>query len=226
MDKPKYNLSTKRMAIDKANASLFIAVAVAAFVVTFSIVASKALLDQRAYQARVIQKKELARDTLNDNIAAVETLNSSYQEFANAEVNVLGGNPNGKGDKDGENPRIVLDALPSKYDFPALTTSIEKLLKDNNYTITQITGTDEEVNQAANQGSDAPTPVEMPFTVEVASSAGGAKRMVQLFERSIRPFQVQKLQVTGEGGSLNVTITGKSYFQPAKQLNVRNEVVK
>jgi len=226
MKPPKYHFSTKRIAIDKAQTTLFLSVAIAAFIVTFSIVACKALLDQRAYQARVIHKKEQARDTLQANIEAVGALNSSYQEFANAQVNVLGGSPNGKGDKDGENPRIVLDALPSKYDFPALTTSIEKLLKDNNFKLTNITGTDDEISQSANQSSDAPTPVDMPFTAEAEATARDAKRMVQLFERSIRPFQVQKLQITKESDNLKIIITGKSYFQPAKTLTVKSEVVK
>lgn len=219
-------LSTKRIAIDKANASLIVIVAVSAFVVMFSLVASKALLDQRAYQGKVISKKELARDTLQQNISAVDTLNTSYQEFANAEVNVLGGNPEGKGDRDGENPRIVLDALPSNYDFPALTTSIEKLLKDNNFRLSNITGTDDEVAQAANTSSEAPTPIEIPFTVEAIVPSNGAQHMVELFERSIRPFHIRKLELTEQDGKLQITLTGKTFFQPGKSLNVKSEVVK
>jgi hypothetical protein len=218
--------SPKRAAIDKANARLLTIVAITVFIAIFSLVASKALLDQRAYQARVIAKKEQARDTLKDNIAAVETLNSSYQEFANSSVNVLGGSPSGKGDKDGENPRIVLDALPSKYDFPALTTSIEKLLKDNNISLDGITGTDDEVAQSANVSSDSPTPSEIPFTIEANTSANKSKDLVELFERSIRPFKIKKLQITGEGGQLKVTLDGVTYYQPSKTLSVRNEVVK
>lgn len=219
-------LSTKRIAIDKANASLIVIVAVSAFIVMFSLVACKALLDQRAYQGRVIDKKELARDTLQQNIAAVDTLNVSYQEFANSEVNVLGGSSDGKGDRDGENPRIVLDALPSKYDFPALTTSIEKLLKESNFKLSNITGTDDEVAQAENASSDSPVPVEIPFTVEAQVPSSGAKSMVELFERSIRPFHIRKVELTQQNGQLMITLTGKTYFQPGKSLNVRSEVVK
>ncbi len=222
----KLKVSKKQLAIDKANATLFIAVAVAAFVVTFSVVASKVLLDQRAYQARVISKKEQARDTLEKNITTAEALNTSYQEFANSSVNVLGGNPSGNGDKDGPNPRIVLDALPSEYDFPALATSVEKLLKSNNFTLTDITGTDDEASQASNSQATTPVPVEMPITVESKVNASEAKRLVQLFERSIRPFQIQKLELTQQNDNLTVKLTAKSYFQPGKSLNVKYETVK
>jgi hypothetical protein len=219
-------LSSKRMAIDKANASLIVIVAISAFVVVFSLVAAKALLDQRAYQSKVISKKELARDTLQENIAAVDTLNTAYQEFANAEVNVLGGNPDGKGDRDGENPRIILDALPSKYDFPALTTSIEKLLSENKFKLSNITGVDDEVAQSENTYSESPTPVEIPFSIEAEVPGSGAKSMVELFERSIRPIHIQKMELSEQNGQLLMTLTGKTFYQPGKNLNVRSEVVR
>ena len=140
--------STKRIAIDKAYATLVIAVAVAAFIIMFSLVASKALLGQRSYQAKVIHKKEIARDTLRDNILAAEQLNSSYQSFVNEPINAIGGNPKGDADRDGDNARIVLDALPSKYDFPALTSSLDQLLRGNGLTVVSIDGKDDEVTQS------------------------------------------------------------------------------
>jgi flagellar motor switch/type III secretory pathway protein FliN len=218
--------STKRLAIDKANATLVLAVSIAAFVVVFSLVASKALLSQRAYQSKVISKKQTALKTLKANNEASDQLITSYKEFSGAAVNVLGGNPKGDAERDGDNPRIILDALPSKYDFPALTTSLEKMLKDNGFTIASITGTDDEVSQSGNQSASSPQPIEIPFTVEVNTSGQRGKDLMQLFERSIRPVQVQKLEVAGQGGQVKFTITAKTYFQPEKNLNLRTEPVK
>ncbi len=141
---------TKRLIINKANATMVIAIAVATFVTVFCLITAKALLSQRAYQARVITRKEKAKDQLKENIKSVEALDTSYKEFVSSPVNVLDGNPAGTGEKDGDNPRIVLDALPSKYDFPALATSLEKLLTDRNYKVDGITGTDEEIAQQSN----------------------------------------------------------------------------
>lgn len=224
MKKP--NFSAKKMAIDKANASLVIAIGIAAFISVFSIVAAKSLISQGRYQARVISKKEVALKQLKSNTDSVAKLNTAYQEFSSTPENILGGNPNGAGDRDGDNPRIILDALPSEYDFPALATSIEKMLKDNNFVITNLTGTDDEVAQADKSSEPNPQPIEIPFTVDVSTSSGSAKTLMGLFERSIRPIQVKKIAISGQNDQLKVSITATTFFQPGKNLDVREETVK
>lgn len=218
--------STKRLAIDKAYATLVVAMAVAAFIVVFSLVASKALLDQRGYQSKVISKKETARDTLEANIAAADQLNIAYTEFINAPTNAIGGNPRGDGSRDGDNARIILDALPSKYDFPGLATSINKLFKDNGFVVTSIDGIDDEVVQAAAALSESPQPVEIPFKIEISSAAPKGKTLMELFERSIRPFQIQSMTISGDDNSLDFSVEANTYFQPAKSLELKKEVVK
>ncbi len=218
--------STKRLEIDKAQATILLAVSLAVFVVIFSLVAGKALMEQRSYQAKVIGKKKIALKQTNKNLEEVQKLDSSYQAFAGETTNVLGGNPKGNGPRDGENPRIILDALPSKYDFPALATSLEKLLKDNQFSLETITGVDDEVAQASNQSSVSPSPVEMPFSVTVNTSGSATKSLMQLFERSIRPMQVQKIVINGGGSSLKVTVDAKTFYQPEKKFDVKTETVK
>jgi hypothetical protein len=219
----KINLSTKRLAIDKANSTMLLAVGIAVFVVVFSLVSSKALLEQRSYQAKVITLKKKALDRIKTNADEVKKLDSAYREFAAKSPNVLEGNPRGDGDKDGDNPRIVLDALPSKYDFPAVATSLEKVLK--NYQIDAITGTDDEVGQAGNQASGTPQPVDIPFSVTVDLSPQALKPFFLIFEQSIRPFQVSKVTISSSEQGLNVILAGKTYFQPEKTFSVQQEVI-
>lgn len=219
-------VSTKRIAINKTEAKLAIIIGIATFIVIFSLVASKALFDQMLYQNKVINQKETALKISEANIAAVDELSRSYQEFAEATTNVLGGNPQGDADKDGDNPRIILDALPSKYDFPALATSLEKLLKDNNVAITSITGNDDEVAQSTAAASGLPLPVEIPFTVVVEVNNANAKDLMRLFERSIRPIQIERINISQNQGNLSVTIDAKTYYQPEKILSISEETVK
>src|SRR5258708_5718319 len=108
--------STKRVQINKATATIVGVIAAASFVTVFSLIASRALLGQRAYQSRVIAAKEQAKKQLQDNLSAVSALQTQYKAFVGTNENILGGNPNGSGEKDGDNARIILDALPSKYD--------------------------------------------------------------------------------------------------------------
>jgi hypothetical protein len=121
---------TKRSLINKANSTIVIATALAAFVVVFALVAGHSLIGQIAYQNRVIDAKKQALRTLKSDLEARDTLVESYKAFVSDKVNVLGGQADGTGDHDGDNAKLVLDALPSKYDFPALTTSLEKMITD------------------------------------------------------------------------------------------------
>src|SRR5205814_116303 len=77
----KLDISTKRLAITKANGQTVIFVAVAAFVTVFCLVATQALWTQNAYERKVVSAKEKANRQLKSNIAAVNTLMDSYKKF-------------------------------------------------------------------------------------------------------------------------------------------------
>ncbi len=219
------NTSLKRVQISKANTTMVIATAIAAFALTFTVIAGRALLNKRAYQAKVINAKEKAVDQLEANIKATNSLATSYKAFVSTSSNVIGGNPAGTGDRDGDNAKIVLDALPSQYDFPALASSLEKIALDNGYKINSITGTDDEVIQKENKESINPTPLAMPFQMSVQTNLTGAKNLLSLLERSIRPIKVQTVNLSGSNGELDVVITAETYYQPQKSLNIETKVV-
>ena len=120
--------STKRALIDKANTAVVVAVSVATSLAVFSLVATKTLISQASYQNRVISAKRDAVNQLKSDLSAVQSLKKSYDAFNSTPQNAIGGDPNGSSRQDGTNSTIVLDALPSTYDFPALTTSLETLL--------------------------------------------------------------------------------------------------
>ena len=116
---------TKRALIGKANSSMVAATTVAAFILVFTLVAGKSLISQMSYQNRVISTKKTALTQLKEDLSARDSLQSSYNSFVAQNPNVLGGDPQGTGSKDGDNATLIIDALPSNYDFPALTTSLE-----------------------------------------------------------------------------------------------------
>lgn len=219
--------STKRMLIDKANTRIVAYVSVAAFILVFSLVATKTLISQAAYQNRVIDAKRVAVNQLKSDITATSQLQTSYNAFVSTPQNVIGGNPGGSGSQDGNNAKIVLDALPSNYDFPGLTTSLENLLtSQSGITISSISGTDEEATLGSNQSSSSPQPQPIPFSVEVTGDYGSLQGVINEFERSIRPIQVQNLSITGTGSNLDMTVSAQTYYQPAKSFNVNEEAVK
>lgn len=235
--------STKRLLIGKANSIIVVAVGLAAFVTMSSLVLTHSLLAKRSYQAKVIAKQEAARNQLQKNIKAVDDLVSSYKEFEGRPTNIIGGSSTGKGDRDGDNAKITLDSLPSKYDFPAMASSLEKILVDRRYSIVSITGKDEEVaqNVSTAQGSTSHTtgsgaaaqaslPIEMPFEISVSGSYDSSIGLLTVLQQSIRPMHVQKLGLTASGGpggsGVDVSIVGISDYQPEKALSITYEEVK
>lgn len=220
-------VSKKHLLVDKANTTVVILVSVAAFIATFTLVASKALLAQRAYQGKIIKEKTTARDQLDANIRAAGPLAESYKTFVGKKVNVIGGVPEGIGNNDGDNAKIVLDALPSKYDFPAVVSSLEKLLPTTNkpykLLLENIKGTDDEINQQATTANGL---VEIPFEATIVGDYAGAKQAITFFERSIRPFQIDSITITGGDADMNMKIVAKTYYQPEKSLKLTTKDVK
>jgi hypothetical protein len=224
---PGLKLSSKHLQIDKANRTILILVSLAVFVTIFCAFTCKTLMSKRAYQGRVIAQKELALRQLKANARAVDSLNESYQKFVNTEQNIIGGSSTGTGERDGDNARIILDALPSKYDFPALATSLEKILTSKNYTVGSITGTDDEIAQAAaSSAPDNTAPVPIPFTLAVTGNYNSVNELITTLERSIRPIQLTTLTFTGTDTSLQVSLAANTYYQPEKVLKIVTKDVK
>lgn len=227
----KIGFNTKRTMIDKANSRVVLSVAVAGFMVVFSFFACKALNSQRSYQSRVIQKKEKAVDQLTKNQQTVDKLKGTYQVFVGTSTNIIGGNPSGKGDKDGDNGKIILDALPSVYDYPALITSIEKLAKSQSIPLKSIDGQDDEIAQSGKDSKNK-QPIEMPFkmTVEL-KNYNTVKTFLDATQRSIKPIKIKKLELSGAGNgqggeTVNADIEAVTFYQKAKGLDITKEVVK
>lgn len=224
MPREQKQLSFKRMQISKANTVMVTAVAVATFVFIFSMFVAKGLLSQRSYQSKVISKKELAKEQLKENVEAKNKLEASYKVFVSKPENVIFGIPDGSGQNDGDNGRIILDALPSKYDFPALATSVEKLLSDQQLKINSINGKDDELGQQ-NAGGGSSQPVKLPISVSVAGTYSAIQGLMAKLERSIRPVSVLKITLSGSDQAMKLELTAKTYYQPEKKINIKLEDV-
>lgn len=219
--------SAKHDLIDKANTRIVVYVSVAAFIAVFSLVATKTLVSQAAYQNRVINAKRVAVNQLKSDITASSQLQSSYDAWTSTSQNAIGGSPTGSGAQDGDNAKIVIDALPSTYDFPGLTTSLENMLtSQSGIKIDSISGTDQEATLGGNVTSTTPQPQPIPFSIAVSGDYGSLQNVIGTFERSIRPIQVQTLNLNGTNGNLSMTITAQTFYQPAKSLNINKKVVK
>jgi hypothetical protein len=232
---------TKRIGIEKANKTIVILTGVAAFISVFSLVSTKALYAQLSYQNKVISAKKVVKTALDTDVTNFNGLESSYAALNNQPQNVLGGNPNGTALNDGTNGRIILDALPQEYDYPALVTSLAKLITlPGGQTVTSISATDvgpatttpavssTTGTASTSTSSLAATPVPIPVSVEAEGSYSGITQLINLFQSSTRPYQVQNFTLDLSNGinAINYTATMQTYYQPSVTFTLGSKIVK
>jgi hypothetical protein len=212
--------SVKHVQIDKSQSTMLAIIVAATVIVVFSLVATKSMISKGLYQKRALHARKDVAATLKDNYSAAETLFTQYKVFANSDPNVLGGTVSGTTNLDGSNPVIVLDSLPSVYDAPALATSIEKVMTGRNVTINSLTVTDDPTSNS-DQPQTSPQSKPVTFSFEGTTNFAGATQLLQDFERSIRPFDLNKLEISGTDAQLKMTVGMTTYFQPAKSLDLK-----
>lgn len=227
----KIQVTSKRsVELDTAESYLMGIIALATVLTVFCLVSAKALLSQAAYQQRVINARNAAKTQIQTNISRANTLIKQYNDVfqgTNA-TNVLGGNnttdPNAV-PPDGTNGRLVLDALPTTYDFPALLTSLQTLVTNDGIGGPTIGGTDQSTTSNS-QPAASPSPVKIDMTLTGTASYANVQKLIQDMERSIRPIDITKLTFSGDQSNLTVNINFSTYYQPAKSLNVNNKEVR
>jgi Tfp pilus assembly protein PilO len=215
MAKTSFRQSIKHLQVSKINTIILVAASLTTVVVIFSFVGSISLYKQMKYQNKVIDLRNKANKQLEKNIKSVAGLVYAYDNFEKSSESILG-----TADR---NSKIALDALPSKYDFPALTASLEGVAQLSGVAVTAITGTDQEAT--ATQDSANPKPIEIPFQITVKGSFASIKQFVVNLQRSIRPIQVQTIIFSGNDSDLEANVTAKTYYQPEKRLDLQQAVV-
>lgn len=219
-----------RTQIDKAKSSMVVVVALSTVVTIFCLISTKSLLSQGNYQRQVINERNKAVKQLKANITAANQLKRNFEEvFQNSgPINIIGG----KNDKsqaaippDGDNARIVLNALPSSYDFPALVTSMDKILKSNGVSSPSVGGTDQPVG-AVNAPAANPEPIRIDVPISGTANFTQLKTLMNDLQRSIRPYDITSLQISGNNSNMSFNFQMHTYYQPPKSLDVGSKVQK
>jgi hypothetical protein len=219
----------KRLKPTKSGARLVAVVAVATVIVVFSLVSARALLSQVTYNKRVLDARRDALNQLERNVEAAQSLVDQYQVFQTGNpTNIIGGknstDPNLQ-PPDGDNARLVLNSLPAKYDFPALISSIAKILNLNSISNQSITAKDESASVKTDPTTQ-PATTTITATVTGTSNYNAVKNLIHDIERSIRPFDVTKIEIKGSEGNMTVTLTINTYVQPALSLDLATKEVR
>lgn len=235
--KIKGKLDTKALQIDKAQSKIIGVIVISTIITIFCLVSTKALIGQAMYQRRVVNARHTSAQNLNNDVKNANTLVAQYKDvfIGKSSENVIGGrNKNSETaggsvvstvPPDGDNGRIVLDALPTTYDFPALLTSISKLLSSDGISSPAIGGTDDASTvQSAPTGS--PSPSKIDLTISGTGTYTTVEKLINDLQRSIRPMDISHLTLTGNESSLTVNLNLTTYYQQAKTLNITGKEIK
>lgn len=205
-------------------------VAAAVFISIFCLTATKVLISNGSYKRQVISARHQAIDQVKQNISSAQSLINQFSVFeGDNPKNIIGGKNTTDTDAippDGNNSRIVLDALPSSYDFPALITSMAKILHDSQLTNPLIGGSDTSATDtAANPAPTQAQPVPIPLTVSGQGQYKNVQNLIRDLERSIRPFDITNLSLVGSASNFTFTATMNTYYQPPKTLTITTKEI-
>lgn len=206
----KLKVNDKRKLINKANSQIFLAVILSSVVVSAGLVSLKFLNDLRNYQSRVIAAQEETRDQLIANIESANEISEAFVEFDAGEISA----------------EEVLSALPSKYDYPALATSIDKLAGFSDATLESFAGEDEEAEISSSvQVSAQPEPYEIQLSMSVTGSYKDIQNYLKVLERSIRPMKINDLSLSGSDSNMEADLSVSTYYQPKDQLEFSKRTI-
>lgn len=200
-------IATKRDKIENAKSTVFATIVIASVIVSVCIVLLNFFIKEINFNNKLLGEKRKANQTLENNLEASDTLAKEFLVLETGEVGA----------------RTILDALPSKYDFPALVSSAEFLVERSGLVMTAFNGIDEE--DSAEQESYSTIPKEMLFAVEVRGGYSDIKEFVRNLEKTIRPMKITNMEMSGSDTNITLKIDVTTYYQPASNLNYPKEVL-
>ncbi len=202
MSKNAYKIS-KRKQLEKANSTVFVAVAIAAVIVMFSLISTRFMWNKKSYNDRVITAKTKARNDIKQNVENLGKLAEQFPALDNSAT---------------LNATTILHALPPLYDYASLATSLNAIAITSGVTFNGSSGQDTSAD--AIKSAPVSKPIEIPITLQVTGSYDAIKTYMTNLERSIRPIQVSNVSYSGSSDQLQAQIQAITYYQPARSFDV------
>ena len=228
--KPNDTALRKRSQIAKANRTMFIWVAAASALVGFALVASIFLTQKLLFNEKVLIEKNKTVATLSANNAVVSELESQVRALdANADLAKVRAN---EGD---QAIQVILDALPSGANSPALGASLQnKLLAGidgltlESLQLDPVVGIESLNDSGIESGAlvSGSGDNEITFRFSVSGSQEALQKALTNLERSIRTIDVTNLKIENKGSAQIMTVQGRAFYEPTKNVVLYDKVVK
>ena len=232
--KPNDTALRKRTQISKANRTMFLWVAGASALVGIAVVAAIFLGQKLFFNEKVLYAKNKTVSVLNENNRVVADLKTNVRVLdTNADLAKV------KATGSDQTIRVILDALPSDANSLALGASLQsKLLAgipgltlvslqvDPVQGIESLTGAGTVSSSNAASSVAATTDNQITFQFSVTGNQASLLQALTNLERSIRTIDITSLQIQNQGSSQVMTVQGRAFYQPAKNIVLYDKVVK
>ena len=224
--KPKDTAIRKRTQISKTNRIMLLWVAGASVVVGVGLVATIYLVQRLVFNEKVLAEKSNTISILEKNNKIVPDLETQIRVLdTNANLAKVKANPSD------QNIQVILDALPSEANSPALGASLQyKLLAGidglsiESLQVNPVVGVESDISdgvvEAEGSGEN-----EITFQFAVTGNQSALKQVLTNLERSIRAIEITSLRIENQGTKQLMTVQGKAFYEPARTVKLYNKVV-
>lgn len=222
----------KRQQIDKANKTMLIWVAGASAIVGICLVVSIFLMQKVIFKEKVLAESYKTQSVLvqnnknapalKDNLRALNTNEALASSMIDGQENAV---------------EVVLDALPSTVNSSAFGASLEKKILENadlkieSLRVDPVFGQESEglLDAAATDGTAPAVDNSIFFQFTILADPANPTALqaaLQRIERSIRPISISKVVVERQPDRLALTASGVTYFEPAKNVSLKEKTIK
>ena len=222
----------KREQIAGTRKQVFIWVALASAVVVVCLVVGLNIVQRISYQGKVNGELSKADQALKSSVNSIDGLIDNVDALrADEQLNLK----NLKSD-DSTVFQVVIDALPTEDDSVALSSSIQaRILAGTGVTIDQLsiesTGSTTSASSSSDDESTSSSSSAMPaaqpitFRLAVVGNYDSVTKFLQSIENTIRPIEIDTLEIEGSDDRLTATITATTYYSPNVDYTVGSKEV-
>lgn len=239
----------KRNAINKANQTMFLAVAGAALIAGASVVGMIYLFRIYSFNIKVLTEQDKSISTITQNI---ENINDLKERLGSLETNESLNEKNLKSNADDGGLRVIADALPDSENASGLGSALQKRIFSDGVTLDAFNIESSDSNSlstssstsVSSESSNIPEGVkDIQFTASISASFpnegspediknketaayNNIVNTLQKMEKSIRAINVTSFKFERSINKFTLTLSAKSYYYPKYVMTLDSTKVK
>lgn len=239
----------KRNAINKANQTMFLAVAGAALIAGASVVGMIYLFRIYSFNIKVLTEQDKSISTITQNI---ENINDLKERLGSLETNENLNKENLKSNADDGGLRVIADALPDSENASGLGSALQKKIFSDGVTLDAFNIESSDSNSlstpastsVSSESNNIPEGVkDIQFTASISASFpnegspediknketaayNNIVNTLQKMEKSIRAINVTSFKFERSINKFTLTLSAKSYYYPKYVMTLDSTKVK